>query len=298
MSVIRVHKNKNFTVMSNTHLRDTNLTLKAKGLLSVMLSLPDTWDYSIAGLCAICKENETAVKSALKELKEYGYVVVDKQTPDKTNNGRFKYEYNVYEEPQQEDKKQEVENLPLEFQQVENHTQLNTDEVNTQNKKDKSLSNDNALVNTSPPKGGERKSKKTRQQRYLDKSAEFDNMCLSVKHICYSDYEPDIADELYSSVMHYFEKYTEKTGLMHPRLEDETLSTLIWIMSDFRDCEYNHFGTLIENEGDFRRLIDAYFDENFGKYSGNETNYHLPHFMSEGVLNRLAQRLWERGEVG
>ena len=50
MATIRVHKTKNYTVMSNTHLRDKNLSLKAKGLLSVMLSLPDNWDYSIAGL--------------------------------------------------------------------------------------------------------------------------------------------------------------------------------------------------------------------------------------------------------
>ena len=75
MSVIRVHKSKNYTVMSNTHLRDKSLSLKAKGLLSVMLSLPDNWDYSIAGLVAISKENETAVKSALNELKDNNYVV-------------------------------------------------------------------------------------------------------------------------------------------------------------------------------------------------------------------------------
>ena len=57
--------------MSNVHLKDNRLTLKAKGLLSVCLALPDDWDYSIAGLVAICKENETAVKTAMKELKDY-----------------------------------------------------------------------------------------------------------------------------------------------------------------------------------------------------------------------------------
>lgn len=69
--------------MSNTHLRDKNLSLKAKGLLSVMLSLPDNWDYSIAGLVTISKENETAVKSALNELKDSNYVVVTKENPTK-----------------------------------------------------------------------------------------------------------------------------------------------------------------------------------------------------------------------
>lgn len=139
MSVIRVHKNKNFTVMSNTHLRDKNLSLKAKGLLSVMLSLPDDWDYSIAGLCAICKENETAVKSALNELKTSMYVIVERHEPTKENGGRIRYEYEVYEEPQpkneaeeekQESKKQGTENLGVEYQGVEFPGQLNNNKPN------------------------------------------------------------------------------------------------------------------------------------------------------------------------
>ena len=118
MSVIRVHKSKNYTVMSNTHLRDKKLSLKAKGLLSVMLSLPDNWDYSIAGLVAISKENETAVKSALNELKDNNYVVVTKENPTKSNGGRIKYTYEVYEEPH----KQRVDGQGLENLGVENKT--------------------------------------------------------------------------------------------------------------------------------------------------------------------------------
>lgn len=131
MSVIRVEKTKNYTVMSNYHFKERAMSLKAKGLLSLMLSLPDNWDYSIAGLVAICKENETAIKSALKELQQFGYVKVDKIMPDKTESGRIEYIYNIYEQPKQDDKKQGVENLPLEIQRVENHTQLNTKEQNT-----------------------------------------------------------------------------------------------------------------------------------------------------------------------
>ena len=131
MSVIRVEKTKNYTVMSNYHFKEKDMSLKAKGLLSLMLSLPDNWDYSIAGLVAICKENETAIKSALKELQQFGYVKVDKIMPDKTESGRIEYIYNIYEQPKQDDKKQGVENLPLEIQRVENHTQLNTKEQNT-----------------------------------------------------------------------------------------------------------------------------------------------------------------------
>ena len=142
MTVMRTFKNKNYTVMSNTHLRDKNLSLKAKGLLSVMLSLPDNWNYSIAGLVAICKENDTAIKSALNELKENGYLIVNKLKPSKATKGKIGYEYLIFETPDKEEQKklmkqsQEggflgVENLGVEIQGVENHGQLNTNIYNT-----------------------------------------------------------------------------------------------------------------------------------------------------------------------
>lgn len=136
MSVVRVNKNKDYTVMSNYHFKDKNMSLKAKGLLSLMLSLPEKWDYSIEGLIKLNKDNETSVKSALKELKVLNYLKVSKLTPDKTESGRIEYIYDIYEEPyeKQEGKKQEVEFLPLEFLQVENQGQLNTNILNTNNK--------------------------------------------------------------------------------------------------------------------------------------------------------------------
>ena len=76
--VFKIEKNQNYTVMSNHHLRDKNLSLKAKGLLSFMLSLPEDWDYSISGLVSICKEEETAIKTALKELKNQKYLRINK----------------------------------------------------------------------------------------------------------------------------------------------------------------------------------------------------------------------------
>lgn len=134
--IFRVLKTRNYTIMSNTHLKDKRLSLKAKGLLSVMLSLPDEWDYSIDGLAAISKENETAVKSTLKELKDNGYLEVIKLMPNQTESGRIEYVYNVYENPKQESEKQGVEklgveNLGVEIQPVENRTQLITKELNT-----------------------------------------------------------------------------------------------------------------------------------------------------------------------
>ena len=69
MSVFKIEKNKNYTIMSNYHLRDKNLSYKAKGLLSFMLSLPDNWDYSLAGLCSISKESRDGIRSILKNYK-------------------------------------------------------------------------------------------------------------------------------------------------------------------------------------------------------------------------------------
>ena len=79
--IVKVEKTSNYTVMSNTHLRDRNLSMKAKGLMSIVLSLPDNWEYSIAGLAALSSEKESAVKSALNELKNHGYLVVNKRMP-------------------------------------------------------------------------------------------------------------------------------------------------------------------------------------------------------------------------
>lgn len=73
-TIYRVEKIKGYTIMPNYHLRDTNITLKAKGLLSQMLSLPENWDYSLAGLCAINKESKTAIRSAIVELEQAGYI--------------------------------------------------------------------------------------------------------------------------------------------------------------------------------------------------------------------------------
>ena len=96
MPTFKINKTKGYTVMSNYHLRDKNLSLKARGLLCTLLSLPDDWDYSINGLVAICKESKTAVTSALSELKKYGYMRIDRTHSE---NGTFEYVYNIYEEP-------------------------------------------------------------------------------------------------------------------------------------------------------------------------------------------------------
>lgn len=125
MPVFRINKTKNYTVMSNQHLKNKNLSLKAKGLLSMMLSFPDDWDYSINGLISICKESETSIKSTLKELKELKYLMI---TKEKDNKGKFTYIYNIYECP-------EGDFPPLDNPTMENDTQLNINNKKLKNKK-------------------------------------------------------------------------------------------------------------------------------------------------------------------
>ena len=138
--IFRVNKTSDYVVMSNRHFREKQMSLKAKGLLSEMLSLPDDWDYSIAGLAAINKESVTSIKSALAELQEFGYLKIEKIYPDKSNSGRIEYIYNVYEYPQnqvvdnQPIEKQGVEKQGVENQPLENHSQYNIKKQNINNK--------------------------------------------------------------------------------------------------------------------------------------------------------------------
>lgn len=137
MSVFRVHKTKDFTVLSNYHLKDKGLSLQAKGLLSVMLSLPDDWKYSISGLAAISKEGKKAIKSTLDELKEHGYLVVTKHAP-KAGDRYISYEYDVFERPVSTKPQvgQAYPSVGLLGEPLLDGTLLNTQEHMTNNKKD------------------------------------------------------------------------------------------------------------------------------------------------------------------
>ena len=98
MAVYRVNKNRGYTVMANYHLRDKNLSLKAVGLLSKMLSFNDGWQFSTKGLSAICKEGPDAVLAALRELEDHGYLVRHRQRDSKGRMSNTVFE--IYEQPQ------------------------------------------------------------------------------------------------------------------------------------------------------------------------------------------------------
>lgn len=127
MAVFRVEKNKGYTVMSNHHLRNKELSLKAKGLLSQMLSLPEDWDYTLAGLSHINREKIDAIREAVKELEQAGYIA---RTRTRDEKGRLRgADYVIYEQPPASDlptlENPTLEKPVLENPALENPTQLN-----------------------------------------------------------------------------------------------------------------------------------------------------------------------------
>ena len=122
MPVIRVNKTKDYTVMANYHFRDKNLSLKAKGLLSMMLSLPDGWGYSIEGLVKLSSDGRASVMAALNELEKFNYL---KRSRARDLSGKLgEAVYDIFEQP--------MSDFPtLEKPTLENRTLLNTNRLNT-----------------------------------------------------------------------------------------------------------------------------------------------------------------------
>ena len=143
MAVFRIERTRDYTVMSNHHLRNGKLSLKAKGLLSMMLSLPEDWNYTTRGLAAICKEGVDAIGGALRELETAGYIVRH-QLRDR--QGRISdTEYVIYEQPQPKNpdtpqpdtaspdtENPYLDNPDTEAPDTDNPAQLNTKKSNTQ----------------------------------------------------------------------------------------------------------------------------------------------------------------------
>ena len=160
MAVFRVERNKGYTVMSNHHLRNKELSLKAKGLLSQMLSLPEDWDYTLAGLSFINREKIDAIREAVKELERAGYIVRSRERDEK---GRLRgTDYVIFEQPQTPP----VSDLPTlenptldnptlekptqEKPTLENPTQLNKDIQKTDLPKEEKINTDLSSTDSIP----------------------------------------------------------------------------------------------------------------------------------------------------
>ena len=173
-AIFRVHKTKNYTTMSNHHLENKELPLKAKGLLSVILSLPPDWNYSVNGLTALSSDGRDATLAAIKTLKEFGYLSLEKE---RNSSGHFITIYNVYEIPKSENPQETDILTESDFPNrenrigktdTENPIQLNTNNKILKNKilKNKSKKEKNNKKETSEPK---------------NKFGEFENVLLTEK---------------------------------------------------------------------------------------------------------------------
>ena len=185
MAVFRIERTRDYTVMSNHHLRNHELSLKAKGLLSMMLSLPDDWNYTTRGLAKICKEGVDAIGNALRELETAGYIVRH-QLRDR--QGRSDTEYVIYEQPQPrqpDTASPDTENPYLDKPDTEKPAELNIEKSNTQKSITQGASTDSIPFREPtaaqlPERKGRDAMSLTEMESYRDlilENIEYDHLC-------------------------------------------------------------------------------------------------------------------------
>ena len=197
MAVFRIEKTRDYTVMSNHHLRDKSLSLKAKGLLSLMLSLPEEWDYTTKGLARICKDGVDSICAGVRELEEHGYVI--RQRVRNPNGQLGAIEYTILEQPRPpEPEKPERENPVLdnpeqaypvlEEPEQGNPAQLNTNRSSKEkSKKDLSSTEGSNPVLSIPqtPRGSDQKGRDRMRERESYRELILENIeydCLIQNH--------------------------------------------------------------------------------------------------------------------
>ena len=167
MAVFRIEKTRDYTVMSNYHLRDRPLSLKAKGLLSLMLSLPEDWDYTMKGLARICKDGIDSISGGIRELEAHGYLV---RARVRNENGQLgSIEYTILEQPKESAqtpapvREKPIQENPIQVKPMldapiqENHAQLNKEESsNYPSRTDLSNTEISSPILSSPPAPRER----------------------------------------------------------------------------------------------------------------------------------------------
>ena len=161
MAVFRIDKTRDYTVMSNHHLRNTELSLKAKGLLSLMLSLPENWDYTTKGLAAICKDGIDSISSCIRELEKHGYIIRERMRNEKGQLTTI--EYTILEQPKSAPPEREnpirenpVLDIPAQAEPIQENTAL----LNTNKSNIKELNTD--ISNTYPIKSYQKEPEPTK----------------------------------------------------------------------------------------------------------------------------------------
>ena len=183
MAVFRIERTRDYTVMSNHHLRDKALSLKSKGLLSMMLSLPEDWNYTTRGLAKICKEGVDAIGGALRELEAAGYIVRHQM---RDRQGRISdTEYVIYEQPQPDTASPDTENPYLDSPDTEKPAELNIEKSKTQKSNTQGSSTDSipfrGFAAARPPERKGRDAMSVEEmQSYRDlvlENIEYDHLC-------------------------------------------------------------------------------------------------------------------------
>ena len=212
MAVFRIEKTRDYTVMSNHHLKNKNLTLKAKGLMSLLLSLPDDWVHTLAGLAQISVEGVDAIRMAVHELEREGYVVRNRIRDEKGHLGEM--EYVVYENPQMpEDAEAPVSASPtLEEPMLDHPTQGNPMQLNTyrsnthKEKKNESIpyaANPYQSIPYQSTRGHEQPSMVAQYKELIRNHIEYDIMCEQYGHERLDEIVHQIVEVLCSKAQHF-----------------------------------------------------------------------------------------------
>ena len=215
MAVFRVEKNRGYTVMSNHHLRNKDLSLKAKGLLSQMLSLPEDWDFTLKGLSLINREQIDAIRAAVRELEQAGYIV---RSRERDSQGRLRgADYIIYEQPQPVSDSPTLENPTLDNPTQEKPTQEKPTQLNKdRSSKEKSItdgSNTDSIPILSPPSPlgeeaaapPERKGTGAKSQSAVEIYREIIKDNIEYEHLCQyaKGIDRDMVDEIVDQQKHH-----------------------------------------------------------------------------------------------
>ena len=256
MAKIKIHKESDYTILANTIFRDTRLSYKARGLLTQMLSFPDGWEYSLAGLASIAPDGLASVRSGIHELEGLGYL---KRRQAKDGKGLYSgYEYDLYEKPPS------APNPSFDFRTTEKRTQSITKELSTNERRIERIEGDKPRG--SPPKG--------------ELTPRPGPVTLSEAR------ERGIAGDLQDSIYEYAEK-AAKSGLSEYQAHVDP--PLCALTKRLMKAGYVRDG--LEDPADFEAVIERLASQHGWKAVRNSVGYFLSRCKGEerkGVVDRLA----------
>ena len=305
MAKITINKKTNYTTIDNNIFKNKNLSLKARGLLTTMLSLPNEWDYTVNGLCTILKDGKSSIQSALRELEENGYLV-RVQTKDKS--GKFSSaDYTLYEIPLGE--KPLTENPSTDKPSAGNLSQLNNNKLNKNkeitkeentninafNSKELKDGSINAFCNVT--KSGEQKTPYIIPDTCTEEELANHIRCRVQKFLAkHGENDPEKIDELSRAIEYFYQKYRDVFGESYTILSDKAFEGVV--------VKFLYPSKLLaENEiyyfDAYKKMIDRYFQTDFGKNSGyGYVDLSLPHFMSDTVRENMAMNTMPLDNMG